>query len=115
MKKSSGERDSDVSLESKQGVVDREDAVPHGEDDNSDDDDNEIESDMSKISFNVKRNLATTNGKAATESDEKARDPGKKIAVPNSSLPEVCHQLENSVMASTFISSQSFYSSLTFR
>ncbi|XP_022843585.1 kelch domain-containing protein 4 isoform X1 [Olea europaea var. sylvestris] len=89
LKKSSGERDSDVSLESKQGVVDREDAVPHGEDDNSDDDDNEIESDMSKISFNVKRNLATTNGKAATESDEKARDPGKKIAVQNSSLPEI--------------------------
>lgn len=89
LKKNSEERHSDVSLESKTGVVDRENAVSYGEDDNSDDDDAEIESGMSNISFNMKRNVVITNGKVPTESDEKVRDTGKKVAVQNSILPEI--------------------------
>ncbi|KAL2492299.1 Galactose oxidase/kelch repeat superfamily protein [Abeliophyllum distichum] len=89
LKKSSDERPSDVPVESKMGVVERGNTVSYGEDDNSDDDDTEIESGMSKISVNMKRNVTITDGEVATESDETAREPNKKIAVQHSILPEI--------------------------
>ncbi|KAL2515381.1 Galactose oxidase/kelch repeat superfamily protein [Forsythia ovata] len=89
LKKSSDERPSDVPVESKMGVVERGSTVSYGEDDNSDDDDAEIESGMSKISVNMKRNVTITDGEVATESDETAREPNKRIAVQHSILPEI--------------------------
>ncbi|KAL2515207.1 Galactose oxidase/kelch repeat superfamily protein [Forsythia ovata] len=89
LKKSSDERPSDVPVESKMGVVERGNTVSYGEDDNSDDDDAEIESGMSKISVNMKRNVTITDGEVATESDETAREHNKRIAVQHSILPEI--------------------------
>lgn len=93
LKRSSGQKDTDVDLDGKTNPIEQEECAATGEDANSEyhEEGGDMESNIDEISQHIATTMTVDNRGLAAKSGGKPHESSAKLDMQNSVLPEVCH------------------------